>query len=164
MDTRRSRIALVVAFVGLAIALVVATRPTSRPPEPPTAAAPPSREPAPVEPAPVPPSHPPSRTPAAQPAPVKPKAVFKARSARPDFAEGEAPAGGFGAIDRLAELMRPGSTAFNAPRSMNVGDSVQIQALLSLEKSVEELKSALAAAGDKEGAEVHRWPLEWKRA
>ena len=41
---------------------------------------------------------------------------------------------------------------------MYVGESVQVQALLSLEKSVEELKSALTAAGAKEGSAVQVGP------
>src|SRR5262249_51955956 len=60
----------------------------------------------------------------------------------------------FGAVDRAAEAMASGSVAFNTPRSMTVGQSVELQLLLSLEKSVEELVTAVTAAGEKEGARV----------
>jgi hypothetical protein len=44
--------------------------------------------------------------------------------------------------------------AFNTPSAMNIGDTAQIQLLLSLEESIDELKRALEGAGGREGAKV----------
>lgn len=57
-------------------------------------------------------------------------------------------------VDRILESMELGSIAFNAPLSMNLEDSAEIQLLLSLEQSVEDLRNAVTAAGEKEGARI----------
>jgi hypothetical protein len=57
-------------------------------------------------------------------------------------------------IDRILESMGWGNIAFNAPSSMNLRDLAQIQLLLSLEQSVEELRDMVTAAGEKEGARI----------
>jgi class 3 adenylate cyclase len=56
--------------------------------------------------------------------------------------------------DRIVDAMKLGNIAFNVPRTMRLGDTEQISLLLSLDQSIEELKSELAAADAKEGAEV----------
>ncbi len=57
-------------------------------------------------------------------------------------------------IDMLLERMERANIAFNAPRSMNIGDSPKIQLLLSLGDTEEELKASIKAAGEKIGAEI----------
>ena len=50
--------------------------------------------------------------------------------------------------------MPAGNIAFNAPESMTLDDTAHIQLLLSLDKSVEQLRNDVAEAGRKEGATV----------
>lgn len=58
------------------------------------------------------------------------------------------------AIDAILDSLAKANIAFNAPRSMNLMESAQIQLLLSLEQSVEDLQKMLTQAGDKEGAQI----------
>jgi hypothetical protein len=57
-------------------------------------------------------------------------------------------------VDRILEAMAVGNIAFNAPWSLNLKDTAQIQLLLSLEQSVEELRGAVTAEGEREGHQV----------
>jgi hypothetical protein len=50
--------------------------------------------------------------------------------------------------------MAQAQLAFNAPSAMNIGDTAQIQLLLSLEESIDELKRAIEGAGSREGAQI----------
>lgn len=50
--------------------------------------------------------------------------------------------------------MSSANIAFNAPQTLNLSDTTQIQLLLSLKKSVEELKREVTSAGSVEGASV----------
>lgn len=55
-------------------------------------------------------------------------------------------------IDRILESLELGNIAFNAPTSMNLEDLAQIQLLLGLEQSIEDLSKMVTVAGEKEGA------------
>jgi hypothetical protein len=50
--------------------------------------------------------------------------------------------------------MDSANVAFNCPDSMNLKNSSQIQLLLSLQKTISELKEAIAAAGKREGESI----------
>lgn len=65
----------------------------------------------------------------------------------------------FSRIDRVLESMEWGNIAFNAPSSMNLKDSAQIQLLLSLEQSIEDLRNMITAAGEKEGVSIHVYDM-----
>lgn len=59
-----------------------------------------------------------------------------------------------GDVDRLLEGMEFGSIAFNAPTAINIKDSRQIQFLLSLAETAEDLKKAITEEGEKIGATI----------
>ncbi len=59
-----------------------------------------------------------------------------------------------GEIDRLLKRMEPANLAFNAPRTINIKDAAEIELVLSPTDSIEQLKAALTAAGEKVGATV----------
>jgi len=61
---------------------------------------------------------------------------------------------GLSAVDRLLQEMASASIAFNAPEHLNIGDTPQIQLILSLGETVEELKRAINQAGRRIGATV----------
>lgn len=44
--------------------------------------------------------------------------------------------------------------AFNSPQRMNLNETAQIQLLLSLQQPIDELRNAITAAGEREGATV----------
>ena len=58
------------------------------------------------------------------------------------------------AVDRILESMEWSNIALNTPLSMNLRDSAQIQLLLSMEQSIEDLSRTVTAAGEKEGARI----------
>jgi hypothetical protein len=55
--------------------------------------------------------------------------------------------------ERLASLPR-GSVAFNTPSTLELGESAEVELLLSLRQSVERLKKQVAEVGEREGARV----------
>lgn len=57
-------------------------------------------------------------------------------------------------VDRLLDKMEFGAIAFNAPSNININDSPQIQLLLSLAETVEELKQSIVKEGEKVGATI----------
>ncbi len=57
-------------------------------------------------------------------------------------------------VDRLLNEMGFGTIAFNAPNSINIDDSPQIQLILSLAQTVEELKRSITEVGEKVGATI----------
>jgi hypothetical protein len=57
-------------------------------------------------------------------------------------------------IDRALDSLKPASIAFNTPDQMKVNKPVEIELLLSLERSVAELQGAIAPPGRTEGATV----------
>ena len=57
-------------------------------------------------------------------------------------------------VDRLLNKMEFGAIAFNAPKNINIDDAPQIQLILSLANTVEELKNAIAEEGEKIGASI----------
>jgi hypothetical protein len=59
-----------------------------------------------------------------------------------------------GDVDNLLNEMEFGSIAFNAPRNINVDNSPQIQLILSLADTVEELKNSIAEEGERIGATI----------
>ena len=82
-------------------------------------------------------------------------------SARPAPAEASRPAAPsalpptqISTVDRILDSFAQANIAFNAPPSMNLRESAQIQLLLSLERSIEDLRKTLTQAGDKEGAQI----------
>jgi hypothetical protein len=81
------------------------------------------------------------------PAPPPPKAVDPG-------AKHAAPSTQIATVDRILESLEWGNIAFNAPQSMNLKESAQIQLLLSLEESIEDLRKTLTQAGEKEGARI----------
>jgi hypothetical protein len=58
------------------------------------------------------------------------------------------------AIDRILETLDLGNVAFNAPKTMHIGDTAVIQLMLGLETPIDELKSMIESLGDKEGAQI----------
>jgi len=57
-------------------------------------------------------------------------------------------------VDKLLNEMEFGAIAFNAPTNINIDGSHQIQLLLSLASTVEELKQSIAEEGEKVGATI----------
>jgi hypothetical protein len=86
----------------------------------------------------------------ASPAPAPAPAPAPSPAAEPRRRQDDA----LRAIDRLIAQMAQAQIAFNAPPAMNLGQSAQIQLLLSLDESVDQLKAALNQAGERDGAVV----------
>jgi hypothetical protein len=59
-----------------------------------------------------------------------------------------------GYVDQLLEQMEFGAIAFNAPSNINIDNSTQIQLLLSLAQSVENLKQAIVEEGERIGTNI----------
>jgi hypothetical protein len=59
-----------------------------------------------------------------------------------------------GNVDKLLNEMEFGAVAFNAPTNINIDDSPQIQLLLSLASTVEELKQSIVEEGERVGASI----------
>jgi hypothetical protein len=59
-----------------------------------------------------------------------------------------------GNVDNLLNEMEFGAIGFNAPSNINIDDSTQIQLILSLANTVEELKKSIAEEGEKIGATI----------
>ena len=59
-----------------------------------------------------------------------------------------------GKVDRLLDEMEFGTIAFNAPTNINIDDSRQIQLILSLAETMEELKQSITEEGEKVGATI----------
>lgn len=57
-------------------------------------------------------------------------------------------------VDQILESMMPGNIVFNTPQSMNLYDTESIQLLLSITKSIDDLKLKVEAVGKKEGAQI----------
>lgn len=57
-------------------------------------------------------------------------------------------------VDSLLNKMEFGTIAFNAPNNININDSPQIQLILSLTETVEELKKSITKVGEKVGADI----------
>lgn len=57
-------------------------------------------------------------------------------------------------VDKLLDKMEFGAIAFNAPSNININDSSQIQLLLSLAETIEELKQSITKEGEKIGASI----------
>ena len=57
-------------------------------------------------------------------------------------------------VDKVLDKMEFGVIAFNAPTHINIEDSPQIQLLLSLTDTVENLKRSITEAGEKAGATI----------
>jgi len=58
------------------------------------------------------------------------------------------------AVDRILDSLARANIAFNAPETINLAASAQIQLLLSLEQSIDDLRNALTQPGEKEGAQI----------
>ncbi len=57
-------------------------------------------------------------------------------------------------VDKLLDKMQFGAIAFNVPKNINIEDSPQIQLILSLAETIEELKILLTEEGYKIGATI----------
>ncbi len=57
-------------------------------------------------------------------------------------------------VDRRLDEMEFAAIAFNAPTNINIDDSSQIQLILSLAETVEQLKQSIAEEGEKVGATI----------
>lgn len=57
-------------------------------------------------------------------------------------------------VDDILKGLDWGQIAFNHPKAMELDDTIQIELLLSLTKTIEDLKRDIGAAGDKEGYPV----------
>lgn len=57
-------------------------------------------------------------------------------------------------VDRIVQSMKSGAIAFNAPQTIRLRETADIQLLLSMEKTVDQLIRSLEAPGQKEGARV----------
>lgn len=60
----------------------------------------------------------------------------------------------FAEVDRMLDDLPEGNIAFNAPTEMNLKKTATIQLILSMQKSIEELKASLEAEGEKQGAAI----------
>ena len=58
----------------------------------------------------------------------------------------------FAEVDQILANLPDGNIAFNSPETMNLEETAMIQLILSMQKTVEELKEAVTAAGKKQGA------------
>ncbi|GEM_PF-1996532 len=58
------------------------------------------------------------------------------------------------AVDQVLDQLNLGNIAFNAPHTMEMDKTENIQLVLSLDQSIEELKSTIQALGIKEGANI----------
>jgi len=65
-----------------------------------------------------------------------------------------APVDPFAAADKALEGLRQANIAFNTPDELTVGKSEMVQLLLSMQKTVEELKTAVSAKGARDGATI----------
>ena len=65
----------------------------------------------------------------------------------------------FDEIDRALEAQPLASAAFNAPTELGIGESAEIQLLLSLAKPIRDLQAELTEIGEREGAQVRVAPL-----
>jgi hypothetical protein len=64
----------------------------------------------------------------------------------------------FGHVDRLLDEQPLASVAFNTPNSLRLHESAEIELLLSLQESIEELEAQVAQVGEREGARVRITP------
>jgi hypothetical protein len=64
------------------------------------------------------------------------------------------PSTGFRNVDQALRDLPLGSVAFNTPRSLATGQTAEIHLLVSVRRSIGELKAAITEAGLKEGARV----------
>jgi hypothetical protein len=64
----------------------------------------------------------------------------------------------FAEIDRALEELPVASVAFNAPTTLDKGESTVIQLLLSLDKPISDLRDQLDEVGETEGARVRVSP------
>jgi hypothetical protein len=72
----------------------------------------------------------------------------------PYSGSGPAPTYSLASVDRALASMNWANIAFNAPQKISLKDRVQIQLLLSLRKSIDELRREIVAAGKREGATI----------
>ena len=59
-----------------------------------------------------------------------------------------------GSVDSILASLDWANIAFNSPQKINLNETAQIELLLSLQKSIDELSGEIAAAGAREGASV----------
>lgn len=57
-------------------------------------------------------------------------------------------------VDQFLASMHSANVAFNSPQTLNLSETANIQLLLSLKKSIEELRREIASSGPTEGASV----------
>jgi hypothetical protein len=57
-------------------------------------------------------------------------------------------------IERFVKNMQLGNIAFNAPSTINLQEHAVIQLILSLKKSIDDLKKMIEAEGEKQGASI----------
>jgi hypothetical protein len=60
----------------------------------------------------------------------------------------------FSAVDQFLESLAQANIAFNVPPSLNLNDTAQIQLLLSMEQSIEDLKNSITQLGEKFGDQI----------
>jgi Divergent InlB B-repeat domain len=89
----------------------------------------------PPPPPPPPPSEPPPSPPPGATPPPGPGALFEE-------------------VDRMIRRLEVGSIAFNVPETLAVGDTEQVQLLLSAQQPISRLKEQLTELGDREGARI----------
>jgi hypothetical protein len=86
-----------------------------------------------------------------------PPSAAPAPTAPPTVGGGGGGGGGDGggeSVDELLAELETASAAFNSPASMNLGDSTEVELLVSRELSVEELQAELEQSGELEGEQV----------
>lgn len=64
------------------------------------------------------------------------------------------PASSLSSVDHFLASMDWANIAFNSPPKLNLHETAQIQLLLSLKKTIDELREEIAAVGEREGAKV----------
>lgn len=80
--------------------------------------------------------------------------IWSAKMAPREMGTPAPPPERLGNVDRLLQEMEFGTIVFNAPTNINIDDSPQIQLLLSLAETVEELKKSITEEGEKIGATI----------
>lgn len=64
------------------------------------------------------------------------------------------PASPLGSVDQILASMEWANIAFNSPQKLNLKETAEVQLLLSLRKTMDELRTEITAAGEREGAKV----------
>lgn len=76
------------------------------------------------------------------------------QASAPAPAPAKPPSSPLDSVDRILASLDWANMAFNSPQRINLNETAQIQLLLSFRKPMDELREAISAAGEREGARV----------